>query len=642
LGFVLAAPLLLGFPAASQEGGTPSEAQELADQFTRHIRPLLEAHCQKCHNSEKKKGGIDYTSLGEGRLVLRQRKTWKKVSEQVENGSMPPEKEKRLPDPDRHLLLTWVKKALLNVDCSDPRDWDPGPPLLRRLNRTEYTQTMRDLLSLDDLDAAEAAGIPEEPTGTGFDTMAASLVLPLSLLEKYFAAADLALDRVLSSPASKKQRASFDSIFVARPSDSLSKSAAARKIMESFVRRAYRRAPRPEELDRLLGLFERGQARGATFEASVRLMLKAVLCSPHFLFRVEEDRPAQEGQAPPVSDFELASRLSYFLWSTMPDAELLGLSEGGKLRDPAVLEAQVRRMLAHPKARALTRNFAEQWLQLKKLPLARPNTEFFPRFTGKMKQALHDETALFFDRLREEDRSVLELLDCDYAYVNEDLAGLYALEGVKGPELRRVALRPENHRGGLLGMGSILALTSHTFRTSPTLRGKWILEVIFGTPPPPPPPDAGVLKEDPHRKEPRTFREQMALHASKASCAGCHQRIDPLGFALENYDGIGSWRDAQSLGRPVDTAGELPTGEKLDGAASLKALLRERPDPFVRNLIEQMLVYALGREIQYHDECAVRQVKADLEAQGYRFTVLVVGLVRSFPFQHRRAAAKKE
>jgi hypothetical protein len=313
------------------------------------------------------------------------------------------------------------------------------------------------------------------------------------------------------------------------------------------------------------------------------------------------------------------------------------LADAGKLSDPAVLEQQVRRMLAEPRGRALTDNFAAQWLQLRKLATARPSTEFFPTFTPQLRQAMYDETATFFDHLRTDDRSLLDLLDADYAFLNADLARHYGIGGVEGDALRKVALKPDARRGGLLGMGSVLSLTSHTSRTSPTLRGKWILEVIFGTPPPPPPPDAGMLKED-HEKgeEPKSFREQMAQHAANPTCASCHKRIDPLGYGLENFDAIGAWRDTAGGGRPLDNTGQLPTGEKFTGAGELKKLVLARRDDFVHNATEQLLTYALGRDLQYYDECPVREVKSALERDSYRFSTLVVGIVKSFPFQHRK------
>jgi hypothetical protein len=325
----------------------------------------------------------------------------------------------------------------------------------------------------------------------------------------------------------------------------------------------------------------------------------------------------------------------------MPDEALTADAEAGRLSDPAALEAQVRRMLGHPKAKALTQNFAAQWLQLKKLDFARPSTEFFPAFNNKLKQSMREEATTFLDKLREEDRSVLDLLDCDYAWLNPELAKFYGIPGVEGKDFRRVALKPEYHRGGLLGMAAFLALTSHTSRTSPTLRGKWILESIFGTPPPPPPPDAGTIKEQKKGAEPRTFRELLAAHAVQPSCASCHRRIDPLGFALENYDAIGAWRDTQG-GKPMDAAATLPSGEKFEGVGGLKEVLGRSRDAFERNLIEQLFSYALGRDVQDSDECAIREAKAAAEKDGHRYSALVLGIVKSFPFGHRKNSEAKD
>jgi hypothetical protein len=435
-------------------------------------------------------------------------------------------------------------------------------------------------------------------------------------MEKHFAAAELILDKM-------------------KPL----KGSTPREIVAAFARRAYRRPVKDDEVDRLMALYDRGAKRGDAADKALRLPLKAVLVSPHFLFRVEREQPGTKATA--LTGPELATRLSYFLWSTMPDDALLADAEAGKLADPAALEAQVRRMLAHPKAKALTQNFAAQWLQLKKLDFARPSTEFFPAFNNKLKQAMREEATTFLDKLREEDRSVLDLLDCDYAWLNPELAKFYGIPGVEGKDFRRVELKPEYHRGGLLGMAAFLALTSHTSRTSPTLRGKWILESIFGTPPPPPPPDAGTLKEQKKGAEPKTFREQLAQHAVQPACASCHRRIDPLGFALENYDAIGAWRDTQG-GKPMDAAATLPSGEKFEGVGGLKAVLLRSRDAFERNLIEQLASYALGRDVQDSDECAIREIKAAAEKGGHRYSTIILGIVKSFPFGHRKNSEAKD
>ena len=292
-------------------------------------------------------------------------------------------------------------------------------------------------------------------------------------------------------------------------------------------------------------------------------------------------------------------------------------------------------MLADGKARALTDYFAVEWLQLQRLGRALPSKDYFPALTGQLKNAMGQETRQFFDALRTDDHSVLDLLDADYTYVNEDLARFYGLSGVQGDQFRKVALKPQDHRGGLLGMSSILTMTSHTDRTKPTSRGKWILEVILGTPPAPPPANAGVLRPPKDMPEPQTFREKLALHARNATCAGCHKKIDPLGFALENYDAIGSWRE-QVAGAPVDNVGRLPGGQEFRGPAGLKQILSQHKDQFVRNLTVELLTYALGRKIEYYDEAAVAQIDERLAKNNYRFSTLIAEIVTSRPFAYRK------
>jgi mono/diheme cytochrome c family protein len=592
-----------------------SSPDDPAARFGSEIRPLLESHCVRCHGPKKQKGGVDFARIATGPAALKERKLWKKALLQVEQGEMPPEGEKPLTLEQKASLTAWLRSAASYVDCADPAERRPGPPVFRRLNRTEYLATVRDLTGVPQ-DVAAEVGMPEEATGTAFDTSANGLVLPPALLEKHFAAAELILERM-------------------KPLQGESP----RAIVAAFARRAFRRPVAADEIDRLMALHQRGLSRGEPEAKALRLPVKAILVSPHFLFRVERE---QAGTKPyRISGPELAVRLSYFLWSTMPDETLAADAEAGRLSEPAVLEGHVRRMLAHPKSKSLTMNFATQWLQLKKLDQARPSTEFFPTFTNKLKQAMRDEAITFLDKLREEDRSVVDLLDSDYAWLNEDLAKHYGIAGVQGKEFRRVGLKPEDHRGGLIGMGAVLALTSHTSRTSPTLRGKWILESIYGTPPPPPPPDAGTLKERKKGEDPKTFRELMAQHAVQPACASCHRRIDPLGFALENYDAVGAWRDTQG-GKPVDAAAVLPSGQKFEGVAGLKQTLLATRDAFVRNMIEQMIAYALGREVVDGDECAVREIQAAVEKSGHKFSAMVIGVVNSVPMQYRKNAEAKE
>ena len=638
----LAAVALLAAPASPGAGPAPA-APPLA--FRTNARPVLESACFKCHGPEKKKGHVDFSTFADDHAAGRAKKLWRKAIELVESGEMPPEDEKPLAPEQREKLLRWMKQAA-SAECPAMADRDPGPAPIRRLNRAEYNNTVRDLLGVE-FDAGAAVGMPDDQPVQGYSTLANALSVPPALMEKYFAAADKVLDDLLPPPgakppegksaaARKKLQQARDALLFAKLGDGVSPRDAARKIAEKFAPRAYRRPAKPEEIDRLLKLFDLAAGRGEAFEPSVRLMLKGLLVSPHFLFRVEQDRaPQGSDKVYAVGDYELATRLSYFLWSSMPDDELFALAAANKLSEPAELERQVKRMLADPKARALTDDFAAQWLQTRKVETARPSTEFFPTFTPKLRQAMYDESATFFDHLRTDDRSILDLLDADYTYANEDLAKHYGLPDVKGPEMRKVALRPADHRGGLLGMGAVLASTSHTYRTSPTLRGKYVLEVVFGTPPPPPPANAGMFKDESKVKEAKSFREKLAQHAADPTCASCHKRIDPLGFGLENFDAVGRWR-ADAGGQPLDNSGRLVTGEEFTGSDALKQIILQRKDEFVSNLVGQMLTYAVGREPDGDDECVVKETKAALEKDGYRFSTLVLGVVKSRPFLYRR------
>ncbi|HLY09286.1 MAG TPA: DUF1592 domain-containing protein [Planctomycetota bacterium] len=629
--------------SSAQEKSAAGDSDGLSAQFRDDIRPILQARCAKCHGAGKKKGGIDFSAVGDGAEVLGQRKLWKKTYDQVDVLAMPPEKESALEAAQRERLLAWTHAATVWVDPARAGRRDPGPAPLRRLSRTEYALTIRDLTGLD-VDASQAVGMPEEEPGAqAFESRSEGLTVSLVHLEKYFLAADQVLDRLFagrpgSKPAPKKAATeAYARVFCAVPGPDLSEEDAAREILARFLRLAYRRPVRREDLDRMLAVFRAARDRRQLFEEAVRVPLRVALVSPNFLYRLEDSRPAGGARGPhPLSEHELATRLSYFLWSRMPDEELLSAADRGTLSEPRVFEAQIRRMLADPKARALTQSFAVPWTHLKSFNRARPSTDHFPTFTRKLRDAMLQEATTFFDKLREDDRPILDLLDSDYTYVNEELAKHYGLEGVKGDQFRRVTLKPEDHRGGVLGMAAVLAMGAESSRTSPTLRGKWVLDVLFGTPPPPPPANAGRLKEDGKKeKVPNTFRERITLHAKDPSCAACHSRIDPLGFGLEQYDAIGAWRETVG-DAAVDCSGTLPTGEQFRGAAELKGVLRKKQDAFVRNLVDQMFSYALGRDLGDDDDAAVREAKAFLEKNEYRFSALAIGVAESLPFRWRR------
>ena len=428
-------------------------------------------------------------------------------------------------------------------------------------------------------------------------------------------------------------------LFVCRPADAGEEAACADAILGALARRAWRRPVDDADLEILRIAFAAGR-EGGGFEAGIERALQQLLVSPEFLFRVEAD-PADTaaGVNYRIGDLELASRLSFFLWSSVPDDELLDAAAGGTLSDPAELGRQVRRMLADERARALTDNFVGQWLQLRNLEAARPSQVLFADFDDGLRQAFRRETELFFESVVREDRSVLDLLDADYTFVNDRLARHYGIPHVQGSHFRRVAV--SGHRGGLLGQGSILTITSHPVRTSPVFRGRWILTNILGTPPPDPPPNVPALPDRAGAYADRTpsMRERMAAHRDNPACASCHAMIDPLGFGLERFDPVGRLRDVDEQHLPIDASGVLPDGTPFDDVAELKSALLARPDRFVGTLTEKLLTYALGRGLEPYDMPAVRRIVKRAAEQDYRLSAVVLGIVESLPFRERRTAA---
>jgi mono/diheme cytochrome c family protein len=427
-------------------------------------------------------------------------------------------------------------------------------------------------------------------------------------------------------------------LFVCRPKAAADEEACARRIITTLGRRAFRRPLTAAETANILSFHREGRKAGG-FEAGVQFALRRILASPSFVFRPEaEPSSLAAGQAYPVSDLELASRLSFFFWSTIPDETLMRSAEQGRLRQPAELAAQVRRMLKDSKSAAFVGNFAGQWLHLRNLKGKAPNSDLFPDFDDNLRQAFQRETELFFESVVDEDRSVLDLITADYTFVNERLARHYGIPGVFGSEFRRVKLN-EDARRGILGKGAVLLVTSHANTTSPVLRGKWVLENIIGAPPPAPPADLDTaLKPEPAGQPPSTMREQMERHRANPQCATCHRITDPIGFALENFDAVGAWRTTNEVGRPINTADELTDGTRIANAGDLRAALLKRPDVFVQTLTEKLLTYALGRGLTYQDMPVVRQIVRGARQDGYRFSGLISGIVSSAPFQMRLKA----
>ena len=427
-------------------------------------------------------------------------------------------------------------------------------------------------------------------------------------------------------------------IFVCRPAGAADEEPCARRILEALARRAYRRPASDGDIETLLGFYRAGRREG-DFERGIQEALARLLVSPQFLFRIERDPEGiAAGGAYPIGDLDLASRLSFFLWSSIPDDALLDAAVAGTLRDPDVLEAQVRRMLADPRAAALARNFGGQWLHIRNLRAVDPDASAYPDFDDNLREAFERETELFLESQMRDDRPLEELLTARYTFLNERLARFYGVPHVYGAHFRRVPM-PDPNRAGLLGHGSILTVTSYSTRTSPVVRGKYLLDNILGAPPPPPPPNVPALEEAAGGEEPASMRELMAAHRRNAACATCHRRMDPLGFALENFDGIGRWRTMDGT-TPIDASGALPDGTAFDGPAEFRAALVERRAEFVRTFTEKLLTYALGRPVGHHDMPDVRAILRAAEPGGYRWSSLILGIVESAPFRMRAARAE--
>ena len=424
-------------------------------------------------------------------------------------------------------------------------------------------------------------------------------------------------------------------IFVCEPKGPGEEESCAERILSTLMRRAYRRPVDDADLRKPMELYRVARAEGG-FDAGIEMALCAVLVSPQFLFRIEADPPGvSPGSAYRLPDIQLASRLSFFLWSSIPDDELLDLAARGELGRPEVFERQVRRMLADPRSRSLVSNFAGQWLHLRNLESITPDLRLFPDFDDNLRKAFRRETELLFEGVLREDRSVLDLLKSDHTYLNERLAKHYGIPNVYGGHFRRVDLGEDAVRGGLLRQGSVLMVTSYANRTSPVIRGKWVLENIVGTPPPPPPANVPALKDNTISAS-ISVRQRLAEHRANVACAGCHKLMDPVGFALENYDAVGRWRTFEE-GRPVDATGGLPGGGRFEGVTGLERALLKRPEVFVGTLTEKLLTFALGRGVESSDAPAVRKIVRDARAGGYSFSSLIVGIATSTPFQMRRS-----
>jgi hypothetical protein len=606
--------LALGLPAAAMA------AEPAKPSFTDQVAPLLAKYCSRCHSGAKARGDVAFDRFKDEAAAKQSAVLWERVGQVLRAHEMPPARRPQPTAAEIKQITVWIDTALAAGDCIGKRD--PGQVTVRRLNRNEYNNTIRDLVGVN---FQPAEDFPADDVGYGFDNMGDVLSLSTLLMEKYLAAAEKIVAAAMADPIARKR------VFICQPTAATA-DACARKIVESFARRAYRRPVPSEEVDRLVGLAHLAQTQGDGFDNGIELALEAVLTSPQFLFRVERDFKSRASGPHPINNYELASRLSYFLWSSMPDDELFAEAQHGSLRKN--LETQVRRMLKDPKAKALVENFAGQWLQLRNLRNASPDPGRFPSWDDSLRAAMQKETELFFQTILTEDRSIFNFLDADFTFVNERLAKLYGISGVTGERFQRVSLA-DSRRGGVLTQASILTLTSNPTRTSPVKRGKWILENILGTPPPPPPPGAGELSDDKQVVLSGTLRQRMEQHRAKPDCAICHKRLDPLGFGFENFDAIGVWREKEG-NFAIDSSGVLPDGRSFRGPAELRAILKTEHQAFSRCLTEKVLTYALGRGLETYDKCAVDGITAAMAKKDYRITALIVEVCKSDPFQMRR------
>ena len=782
---VAALGMLLSFHASRAETPTFAEAGV----------PFLQKHCVSCHGKEKQKGDFALHEFRDDLSVLRARKRWRDVVEQVRSGDMPPDDKPQPSAEERKRFLESVAGIFTKADNGKP---DPGRLTVRRLNRNEYNNTIRDLLHIE---FRPADDFPSDDVGHGFDNIADVLTVSPVLMERYLDTADkiaaqaiplsatappkrtmsakfcepasanvpqskfrpltasegdavksgpintpvriiadgdyimrarlyaksadgkpvrvamMVTGGVIAKPSSAGEIAKLDGAWLGnvkrarilksveitaksesdaqtieakvprlegierivlaafkpqggQPAPTLfvewlgyegpmdARSAATkslltatagkpqaeqtREILARFAVRAWRRPVSGEELDRLTKLVAYAMGHNDTWEEAMRRAVSAILASPKFVFRLEPDDQPQNTESHPVDEFQLATRLSYFLWNSCPDDELLRIASEKKLSTG--LDAQIKRMIQDPKADALIENFAMQWLQLGRLASHSTDPKTFPKWKTELGAAMVEETRRFFGEIVRTDRSILDLLDGDFTWVNQRLAELYGIGNAgnfQKDEWKRVSLAG-TPRGGLLTQASILTVTSNPTRTSPVKRGKWVLEQLLGTPPPPAPPNVPSLDDSKRNELKGTFRQKLEQHRADPKCANCHAKMDAFGFALENFNGIGQWRDRDETGANIDASGKLATGRAINGLADMKVLLRSRKQDFARCLTEKMLIYALGRGLDWYDEAAISRITFSLEKNDYRFASLIGGIVKSPAFLMRRGTSQAE
>lgn len=614
-------------PASGDEAADLAAARaEARKTFKSHVAPFMQNYCSRCHG-DRPKAGVNFKVATAKPEEASFQLLWKRAAAQIKSHEMPPsDVDKQPTQQERDAVIDWIEQ----MKRLSPKD--PGPFVIRRLTRVEYGNTLHDLFGVDPKIAHE---LPEEVFGAGYTNSLSPV-----LMDQYLTVANEVLTRILAPPGAAPT-AVQQRLFGADPGAAGDRKAAARKVASSLARRAYRRPPTDAEIDLLLRVFMLANDQGKSYDESLRLMLKAVLVSPQFIFITPGPAatPAAKatGDIVALDDHQLACRLSYLLWATMPDAELSALADAGKLNDPVVLAAQARRLIADPRSRAFFDGFGAQWLGLDKLDDKTFDREKFPQMTDTLRAAMYDEARLLFDSILKEDRSIATFIDSDYTFLNGELAPLYGMQGaVSGDPMRKVKLNDAN-RGGILTMPGVLATNSFPNRTSPVNRGVWVLEQVLGEHVPPPPANVPTLEEQDQSKiAAMTLRQRTELHRTDPSCASCHKVLDPIGFGLENFDAIGRWRDKDDSGAAIDASGELPGGKRFSTPSQLKRIIAGRTDDFSRNLTGRLLAYALCRQLEGYDEIVVDQITAAVAKDGHRMQTLVIGVVTSYPFTHRR------
>lgn len=616
-------PEVKAAPAYQAPKVNPESVDVSGLDFKRDVRSVLQSFCFDCHGADLQKADLNLQSALNARPLVRHRELWLHVIQHLKTGVMPPEKKAQPSDDQRTAVVAWLEHRLETFDYDSIRQ--PGHEPVRRLSHHEYNKTVRDLFGMD---LRPADKFPADATGSsGFDNSANTLFLQPLLMERYFAAAEEVLDAAI--PGDRIASPVLAELFA---------GGVTRNGFAGFLHRAFRRSATSDEVDQVTARYDALIDTDGDRHAALRSALGTALVSSKFLIRSETVSAVGTDHA--VGDFDLANRLSYFLWASMPDDRLFELAADRRLQQPDVLRDEVDRMLSHRKADALGEIFAAQWLGYQHLGTRiRLDPIDNPWCTDTLMKAMRDESGMFFVTLLRENQPLHRLIDADFTYLNEELAAHYRIGGVRGDRMRRVALT-NDRRGGILGHGSVLAVTSFPGRTSPVTRGKWILSDILGTPPPPPPPNVSEFDERIEENERLSLRRKMELHRRNPSCAACHNQIDPLGLSLEHYDHFGRWRTRTEGGR-VDARGHLPNGTEFAGLAGLrKVILEQRLPDLTRQITRKMLAYALGRQLEYFDEAAVRDIVTDVAEDGHRLRTLVHAIVASQPFRYQHIPAE--